>query len=180
MLQLTHARQKRLAESGNDMTPNAGYDAGIAKRKKKERLAWTLKGAPLRSKDMKLSAIGALAEGRKLRDSITEKLKRDGIDPEEAVVCVAFAEPDLSALVPNIAVIRIVPSTAAELEIVAAFAEKTPIGFLVFIWDKTDQKIFGHARPLIVEDPRSLTLNEQALAVFDRHLRRVVLGEGSN
>ena len=75
---------------------NAGYDAGIAKRKKKERLAWTLKGAPLRTKNLELSAIGALAEGRKLRDSITEKLNKSGINPEEAIICIVFVEPDLS------------------------------------------------------------------------------------
>jgi hypothetical protein len=132
---------------------NAGYDAGIAKRKTKERLAWTLKGAPLRGKDLKLSAIGALAEGRKLRDSITEKLKKSEIDPEEAIICIVFVEPDLSALIPKFPIIGVTLSSANELDIAAKFADKTPIGFLVFIWDKEEQKIFSHSRPLIVEDP---------------------------
>jgi hypothetical protein len=159
------------------LTPNAGYDAGIAKHKKKERLAWTLKGAPLRTKDLKLTAIGALAEGRKLRDSITEKLERSGINPEEAIVCIVFAESDLSALIPKFPIVQLIASSAIEVDTAAKFADKTPVGFLVFLWDKGDQAIFGHARPLIVEDPRSLALNAQALRVFERHLRRVVLGE---
>jgi len=159
---------------------NAGYDAGIAKHKKKERLAWTLKAAPLRSKDLKLTALGALAEARKLRDSITTKLANSGIDPEEAVICVVFAKPDLSALVPDFPIVPLTPAPATEAKHAAAFADKLPIGFLVFIWDKEDKKIFGHARPLIVENPRSLALNAQAARVFDRHIRRVVLGEGSN
>jgi hypothetical protein len=158
------------------MTPNAGYDAGIAKHKKKERLAWALKGAPVRSKDLRLTTIGALAEGRKLRDSITEKLDKSGINPEEGVVSIVLAEPDLSAITPKFPIIPHAPSWEIEIDIAEKFADKTPIGFLVFIWDKADQKIFGHARPLIVEDPRSLALNAQALRVFDRHLRRVVLG----
>ncbi len=158
------------------MTPNAGYSAGIAKHKKKERLAWTLKGAPLRSKDLKLTAIGALAEGRKLRDSITEKMRNSGINPEEAIVAIVFAALDLSALVPKFPILHPVPSSAAEVDIAAKFADKAPIGFMVFIWDKEDQAIFGHSRPLLV-GPRSLALNAQALRVFDRHLRRVVLGE---
>jgi hypothetical protein len=156
---------------------NAGYDAGIAKRKKKERLAWTLKGAPLRAKNLELSAIGALAEGRKLRDSITEKLNRSGIDPAEAIICIVFVQPDLSALIPKFPIIGVTQSSAIEVDIASKFADKTPIGFLVFIWDKEEQKIFGHSRPLIVEDTRSLALNAQALRVFERHLRRVVLGE---
>jgi hypothetical protein len=158
---------------------NAGYDAGIAKHKKLERLAWTLKGAPLRSKDLKLTTIGALAEGRKLRDSITEKLSKGGIDPNEGLVCAVFAKPDLSALVPKFLIIQVTPEPAAEIKEAARFTDKTPIGFLVFVWDKQEEKIFGHARPLIVEDPRSLALNQQALRVFNQHIRRVVLGEGA-
>jgi hypothetical protein len=159
---------------------NAGYDAGIAKHKKIERLAWTLKGAPLRSKDLKLSTIGALAEGRKLRDSITDKLSKSGIDPSEGLVCVVFAKPDLSAISPKFLIVQVAPDAAAEIKEAARFTDKTPIGFLVFVWDKQDHKIFGHARPLIVEDPRSLALNQQALRVFERHIRRVVLGERAN
>ena len=157
------------------MTPNAGYDAGIAKHKRKERLAWTLKGAPLRTKDLKLSAIGALAEGRKLRNSITEKMEKSGINPDEAVIGIVFSEPGLSALIPKFPIVPVIPSSTVEVDIAGRFADKTPIGFFVFIWDKADQKIFGHSRPLIVEDPRSLALNAQALRVFERHLRRVVL-----
>jgi hypothetical protein len=162
------------------MTPNAGYNAGIAKRNKKERLAWTLKGAPLRSKDMQLTAIGALAEGRKLRDSITKKMRASAIDPDEAIVSIVFAHSDLSALNPRFLAVPVKASTAAEIEGATSYVDDLPIGFLVFVWDKPEQKIFGHARPLIVEDPRSLALNEQALRVFERHLRRVVLGEGVN
>lgn len=159
---------------------NAGYDAGIAKHKKKERLAWTLKAALLRSKDLKLTALGALAEGRKLRDSITTKLAKTRIDPEEAVVCVVFARPDLSALVQKFPIVPLTPAPATEAKHAATYAGKLPIGFLVFIWDKEEEKIFGHARPLIVEDSRSFDLNAQAAAIFEQYIRRVVLRDGSN
>jgi hypothetical protein len=162
------------------MTPNEGFNAGIAKRKTKERLAWALKGAPLRSRDMKLSPIGAVAEARKLRDSVTEKLRKSAIDPEEAVVTVVFAKPDFSIISPKFHTVPVTPSSEREFEMAAAHADEIPIGFLVFVWDKEDHKIFGHARPLIVEDPRSLALNEQAVRVFDKYLRRIVLGEGVN
>ena len=154
------------------MVPNPGFNAGIAQRKAKERLAWTLKGAPQRKKDLRLTVIGALAEGRKLRDSITAKLRHAEVDPEEGVVYIVFAEPDLSALITPFVKVPIDPAPKTEIEHAGNFAAYLAIGFLVFVWDKADGSIIGHKRPLIVEDPRALEYNDYALKLAANKIYR--------
>jgi hypothetical protein len=162
------------------MVPNPGYEAGIKQRKGKEQLAWRLMGAPLRKKDLRLTAIGGLAEGRKLRDSITAKLQQAGINPEEGIVYIVFAKPDLSAWSPQLVQVPIQSAPEKEIKHAGDFAAYLPIGFLVFVWDKADERILGHARPLIVEDPRSLEYNEQARKLAERAILRQIRGEGAN
>jgi hypothetical protein len=157
---------------------NPGFAAGIAQRSKAKRLAWALKGAPLRKKDLWLNAMGAIAEGRKLRNRVTQLMKAAEQDPADAMVFTVFAEPDLSKLVPELAHLPVL-DRGSDFEILERNADKLPIGFLVFVWDKTDpgRPIFGHARPLIVQDPRSLALNGKALELYARkveaHFRSV-------
>ncbi len=149
--------------------PNAGYAGGIGKRSEVIRLSYALKGAPLRKKDLRLNAVAGIAEGRKLRDHVSELMKKAKADPADAMVLCVFAKPDLSAA--QSAEMGLT-NGASDLAIATKFLSALPIGFLVFVWDRKDpqKSIFGHARPLIVEDPRALKLNEQAL---DRASERI-------
>ena len=152
--------------------PNPGWAAGIGQHSRVKQLAWALKGAPLRKKDLRLSAMAGIAEARKIRDHITALMMDAGANPEDAMVFCAFAEPDLSALLPSLAYLP-VKNGATDLALATHNADKLPIGFLVFVWDRQDpkQSIFGHARPLIVEDPRGIELNAQALKAYERKIK---------
>ena len=152
--------------------PNPGWAAGIAQRSRAKQLAWALKGAPLRKKDLRLSAMAGIAEARKVRDRVTALMTEADANPEDAMVFCAFAEPDLSALVPRLAYLP-VKNGSNDLALAADNIDKVPIGFLIFVWDRQDpqQSIFGHARPLIVEDPRGIELNARALKAYERKIK---------
>jgi hypothetical protein len=143
---------------------NPGFSAGIAQRSSAERIAWALSGAPRRKKDLRLSPLAAIAEGRKLRDRITEIMGRGGLRPEDAYVCCVFAKNDLSRLSNAPPEFISVKEGVMELESVKRHTEETPIGLLIFIFDRLEKEVRGHARPLLL-DERSLQLNEQALAI---------------
>ena len=66
-----------------------------------------------------------------------------------------------------------VKNGAKDLALAAAHPDKLPIGFLIFVLDRQDpqQSIFGHARPLIVENPRGIELNTQALSAYERKIK---------
>jgi hypothetical protein len=158
---------------------NPGWAAGIAKRTPVKQLAWRLKAAPLRKKDLRLSELSGIAEGRKLRDKVTSLMLEAEANPGDAIVLCVFAEPDLSALAPGAAELE-VTSGASDIAHVNSFAGKLPIGFLVFVVDRQDaqKSIFGHARPLIVEDPRGLELNHKALLIVERRVRNKLIASG--
>jgi hypothetical protein len=160
-------------------THNRGFAGGIAKRSDVTRLAWALKGAPMRTKDLRLNAIAGVAEGRKLRDRVTTLMRDAKAKPEDAVVYCLFAEPDLSALVRDFGEMT-VHNGASDLALATKFVDKLPIGFLVIVVDRKDPKrpIYGHARPLIVEDPRGLEMNEKALETTMRVLERRLIKSG--
>ena len=153
--------------------PNPGWAAGIGQRSRKDRLAWALKGAPKRKKDLRLNSLTGIAECRKLRDRITAMMLEAEAHPEDAMVLCAFAEPDLSTLVPALAWLK-VEHGPTDFEMAAQFAGKLPIGFLVFVADRSEPQnpVFGHYRALIVEDPRALELNEKALQAFGRQIQQ--------
>ena len=159
---------------------NPGWAAGIGQRSRVKQLAWALKGAPIRKKDLRLSALAGIAEARKLRDKVTALMTHADADPADAMVLCVFAEPDLSALVPEIAFIP-VKSGASDLALVARHPDKLPIGFLVFVWDRTDpqKSVFGHARPLIVEDPGGIEMNARALQAYTRQIEKRLKENGS-
>jgi hypothetical protein len=151
---------------------NPGWAAGIGQHSKAKRLAWALKGAPLRKKDLRLNAMGAVAEARNLRNRVTELMNGAGQDPDDAMVLTVFAESDFSALVPELARLP-VHETGSDYKLLEKHADKLPIGFLVFVMDRSDPAlpIFGHARPLIVEDPRSIALNAEALKRYEWEIK---------
>ncbi len=162
------------------MSPKEGYAAGIGKRSEMERLAWALKGAPLRRKDLRLTAIGAIAEGRKLRDSISKKMKNLAMDPENALIEILFAKPDLSGIRMKPVAVPVLPSAAGELEAATLHAESLPIGFLVAVWERDvpgtpDGMVWVHPRPLIVEDPRSLRINGLAAVIRETEILQTLL-----
>lgn len=154
---------------------NPGYAAGIGQRTRAQQLAWALKGAPIRKKDLRLNAMSGVAEGRKLRDRVTALMKSAKAHPDDAMVFIVFATPDLSGYKPAQMSTTNGPS---DLALATEYVDKLPIGFLVFVQDRQDrqQSIFGHYRPLIVNDPRAIKLNEQALTTttqwIENHLRK--------
>jgi hypothetical protein len=158
---------------------NPGFAAGIAKRTTGERLHWTLKAAPMRKKDLKLSALEAVAAGRKLRNDISAKMVRAELSPEDAIVSIVFAKPDLSAFNPRLLNIE-VTANGHDLNLAQEFAGELAIGFLVFVWDRKGETapIYGHVRPLIVEDPRAWELNAAALRARELKLRNSLKADG--
>ena len=152
------------------MTPNAGYNAGIAQTSQLKRIGWALKGGPTRKKDLRLNTMGAVAEGRKLRNRVNGMMQEAGWNPDNAMVFCVFAEADLSALTPEALFLPVKDTGAGELKAALDHADKLPIGFLVYVIDVTEavpsERLIGHARPLIVEDPRGRALNEAALEMY--------------
>ena len=157
-----------------------GFAAGIAKRAPRERLHWTLKGAPVRKKDLRLTALQAVGNARALRNDISEKMTRAGLPPEDAHICIVFARPDFSELLPLLPI----PVTAngRDLELAQQFTGSLAIGLLVFVWDKKGPTapIYGHVRPLIVEDSRALDLNAKAVRAYELKLRNNLKAGGVN
>jgi hypothetical protein len=123
--------------------------------------------------------MAGIAEARKVRDRVTALMIEADANPEDAMVFCVFAEPDLSAVVSSLAYLP-VKNGANDLELATQNADKLPIGFLIFVLDRQDpqQSIFGHARPLIVEDPRGIELNIQALQAYERKIKNRLMEEG--
>lgn len=156
---------------------NPGWAAGIGQRGTVKRLGWALKGAPARRNDLRLSPLSAIAEGRKLRDRINTLMSEAGADPGDAMVFCVFSEPDLSEMVPEVAHLP-VNGGLGDLRLIEKHPYKLPIGFLVFVLDRGDpqQPIFGHARPLIVQDPRAIAMNQTALEAYARKIKNRLAG----
>jgi len=160
--------------------PNPGWAAGIGQRSPVQQLAFALKGAPVRKKDLRLNALAGVAECRKLRDRVTALMQEKGANPEDAMVLCVFAEPDLSALVPELLFLPVKNGTE-DLRTAAKHIDKLPIGFLVYVWDRKakHEPIVGHYRALIVEDPRAAALNEAALQSYKRQIERKLMKAGA-
>jgi hypothetical protein len=129
----------------------------------------------MRKKDLRVNAIGAIAEGRKLRDKVTRLMIEAGADPMDAIVLCVFSEPDLFALAKEVLYLPPVQKPAQEIAAAATVADKTPIGFQVWVADKSAPDtlhVFGHFRPLIVEDKRSLLLNALAFELYGAEIQK--------
>ncbi len=158
---------------------NPGWAAGIGQRSRVQQLGWALTGAPGRKKDLRLNSISAIAEGRKLRDRVSVLMRNAEADPADArVYCVftdlqAFAQPDLSdpylsALdIPHTPLLARLKAAngADDMALITEFADKQPIGFLIFVWDRNDcrSSVIWSIRSLIVEDYRATTYNAAAM-----------------
>jgi hypothetical protein len=143
---------------------NPGYAGGIAKRSDARKWSYAMAGAPKRQKDLRLTAVTGIAEARKLRDRVSERMKKAEAEPGDAIVLCVFAKWDLSA-VAGVAEIG-VENGVSDLKHIRKFMENLPIGLLVIVRDVKDKKqpVYGHSLPLIVEDQRSLAMNDAALA----------------
>lgn len=148
---------------------NPGYAAGMGQRSKAYRAGLALMGAPPRKKDLRLNAVAGIAEGRKLRDKVSAIMLKADANPEDALVYIVFATPDLSAFKEQSLSVQ---NGASDLVIATEFVDKRPIGYLLFVIDRADEKrpILGHMRTLIVSEPRALALLKQA---FDRATDRI-------
>jgi hypothetical protein len=171
-----------------DAEGNPGYRAGMGRGSKNQRLGWALKGAPLRTKDLRLNALGGIVEGRKLRDKVTALMLKKEANPEDAMVYCVFAEPELSGAAfidgkPDTVAVLPLTNGTADLELAKKFVGKLPIGFLVFVLDTadTERHVFGHTRPLIVTDKRAVAMMDKALeSVTHTIKRRMGLLRGEN
>ncbi len=159
------------------MTPNAGFSAGIATKSKEKRVGWALKGAPLRKKDLRLSALAGVAEGRKLRDKVSGLMRDAGANPENAMVLCIFAEPDMSRLVRE-ALVLPVTDNGTDIKAALKNSDKSPIGFAVFVHDPTAGEIISHVRPLIVEDGRGPILCELARKAYEGTIKAKLAAHG--
>lgn len=172
-----------------DKPSNPGFAGGIAKRSPLQRLAWALKGADgLRKKDLRLSAMAAIAEGRKIRERVTDLMLKAEAAPEDARVYCVFVERDVFAEVPiglDAAAIDAladarppVPGRAHirvldemhDFKLASQFADRLAIGFLIFVWDRKEwasndprKQVIWSIRPLIVEAARADGLNAYAM-----------------
>jgi hypothetical protein len=161
---------------------NPGWAAGVGKRSDAERLAWALKGAPMRKKDLRLTPMGAMAEGRKLRERITALMTQKKLNPDNAMVFCVFAAPDLSTLFPGMVHFPVVDRGMQDLKMAsdAARLNLLPIGFVVFVLDVDRDPeylhLYGHQRPLIVEDPRVEALLTTARESYSRWIKEKHVG----
>jgi hypothetical protein len=147
-----------------------GYKAGIKKASKAERLGWALKGSPRRTEDKPLNVVQAVAEGRRLTQTMTEKLKAAKLPAGDGGILVVFGDThltksDCAAFPPA--------DDASDLKTIKKFQTWSPLGYLVFILDREKKNFIGHVRPLRL-DRASLRLLEAALAkVQDQALKNM-------
>jgi hypothetical protein len=126
----------------------------------------------MRTKDLRLNAVAGISEGRKLRDKLTALMLNADANPEDAMVYCVVASPDLSGGLDARPVG--VTNGPSDLALAKQVMDKLPIGFLVFVLDKADpeEPVFGHMRPLIVEDQRAIKLNQRAFDTTVRAIKR--------
>jgi len=136
-----------------------GYKAGIKKASKAERLGWALKGSPRRTAEKALTVVQAVAEGRRLAQTMAEKLKAAGLPVADGGICAVFGNANLSKSehggFP-------VSNDKSDLQIIQKFQSWNPLGYLVFVLDRENKQFIGHVRPLRLDKP-SLRLLETEL-----------------
>jgi hypothetical protein len=155
--------RKRLANdegSGADrMTPNPGFEAGIDKTPKVERLAWAWKGAKQKVKERRLNALQAVTEGRELSDDCSEKVVKAGGNPRDVGVLLVFANPENLGKTAETVVFQHgdVNSDSLDLKAVGKNLRNVPVGFVVCVLGRENGLYITSARPLLL-DARALSL----------------------
>jgi hypothetical protein len=138
-----------------------GYKAGIKKASKAERLGWALKGSPRRAAEKALNVVQAVAEGRRLAQTMAEKLKAARLPAGDGGICAVFGNADLSK---SEYVGFPVSDDKSDLQIIQKFQTWIPLGYLVFVLDREKKQFIGHVRPL--------RLDESALQHLEAQLER--------
>jgi hypothetical protein len=139
---------------------NHGFDAGLAERSPAWRSGWAWKagmeGAKNRLVERRLNPMQAIAEGRKLAETLTAKLiKKDKkFSSRDLAVVAVFAQKEnlgkRSALVFFEAKDPLADSR--DLDIAYKLRKDVPIGFVVCVLGRKTEEFIAHARPLILQD----------------------------
>jgi hypothetical protein len=135
-----------------------GYKAGIKKASKAERLGWALKGSPRRTAEKALNVVQAVAEGRRLAQTMAAKLKAARLPAGDGGICAVFSNADLSK---SEYVGFPVSDDKSDLRIIHKFQTWVPLGYLVFVLDREKKQFIGHVRPLRLDKPAVQLLEAQ-------------------
>jgi hypothetical protein len=145
------------------MTPNKGFDAGIAQRSPAARLGFTLKGAPRRQKDKIMRPNEAVFEARKLSIDLAGKLQKKGLAAKDCVVSLVFAQRNnLGKLAEPVELFRYPVPNMDSLDLMAVHrhTRHIPVGVIVMVLDREAKELIGDARPWIVSDAGAVKLVE--------------------
>jgi hypothetical protein len=136
---------------------NEGFQAGLAKRSKVERIAWAWKGAERRTIEKRLNPMEAIVEGRKIADGNAAKLAKHGIAPKDTATFLVFAEREnLGKLAQHGVEVFLSPDKQADAHDLTAAGRHilhVPIGLVVCVLDREKRNFIAHARPWILQDP---------------------------
>jgi len=138
------------------MVPNAGFEAGLGRKTKVQRLAWAWKGSKSVRKERRLNPLQAITEGRELANTYADKIAAAGGKRRDVVVHVVFATPeDLSKPAPN-SPVPLLPedphADSNDLEAVRENLRNVCVGFVLHVLDRGNSTFISSARPLILED----------------------------
>ncbi len=153
------------------MVGNAGYEAGLEKRSKAERLGWAWAGAykPKKAVERKLNPMQAINEGRELTRTLAAKLKEEGIRAKNLGVMVVFAQKD--NLGRKAGVVSLDPSDpkadSNDLEAMKKHFHDVPVGFVVCILHRKEKNFIAHFRPLILQHAPLKLLEAMVAEVAD-------------
>lgn len=136
------------------IAPNEGYIAGLAKRSKVQRLAWAWKGAQ-KPQERKLNPAEAVNEARVVSETISRKLKQNGIDRKDRAVALVFAEPDNLGKLAGIVVFESPDPNEDSKDVLAVHQhlKHVPIGLVIGVLDRPNKEFISHARPWVLQDP---------------------------
>lgn len=148
------------------MIANAGYDAGLNKRSKVERLGWAWKGARHNAVEKRLNSLQGVHEARKTVDDNEAKLRKGDIDPKDAktYTVLIFARASNLGKLAGYKVFTSPDSSAdgEDLKTAQKYMSHVPIGLVVGLLDRRKKKHIVHFRPWILEDPALKVLDSVA------------------
>jgi hypothetical protein len=134
------------------IAPNEGYLAGLHKRSKLQRLAWAWKGAK-KPQERKLNPAEAVNEARTVSETISRKLKQNGIDRKDRAVALVFAEPKNLGKLAGVVVFESPDphEDSKDLLAVQAHIKHVPIGLVIGVYDRPNKEFIAHARPWVIQ-----------------------------
>lgn len=99
----------------------------------------------------------AIAEGRKLAQTLMAKLKKDRIKSRDLAVVGVFAQKENLAKQPKHGGLVLFDAEdphadSNDLEAMGKHLKDVPVGFVVCVLDRAKKEYIAHARPLILQD----------------------------